>query len=263
MTNDNKIINFIGHYLANRPLFFAFLRPTEAWLFHQQKRLINGKILDFGCGDGFFASLLFGKKGVDVGLDVYQSRIRLIEKSSVYQKTVAYDGLVIPFKNNSFDTVISNSVLEHIKDLQVNLKQINRILKKDGKFLCTVMLDKWEKNLLGYKLFGTNYTNYVARIQVHYHLYSVAKWQKQFEQAGFRVTSAQSYLPASLVKAVELAHLFSFFSLVTFKVFKKWVLFPNWYRWLRLDQWIEKRLKDSLLANKHQGACAFFILEKK
>lgn len=50
---------------------------------------------------------------------------------------VLFDGKKIPFEDNSFDTVISFQVIEHIKDDKKYLEEISRVLNKGGFFIFT------------------------------------------------------------------------------------------------------------------------------
>jgi len=47
-------------------------------------------------------------------------------------------GEVLPFKDESFDAVLSLSVLEHVKDPFLCAKEIARVLKKGGSLICCV-----------------------------------------------------------------------------------------------------------------------------
>lgn len=47
-------------------------------------------------------------------------------------------GKVLPFKDNSFDAVISIAVLEHVKDPFLCAKEIVRVLKPEGELICCV-----------------------------------------------------------------------------------------------------------------------------
>lgn len=105
-----KIDFFIKKYLENRPMFLAIIRSQEAMFFQKYKRFIKSKVLDFGCGDGFFAEVVFGKGKIDIGLDLENSRAKTAEKNKIYKKVIYYDGQKIPFKDNYFQTVVSNCV---------------------------------------------------------------------------------------------------------------------------------------------------------
>jgi len=47
--------------------------------------MMKKPLLDFGSGDGFFASTIFNKKGIDVGLDVLSSRINESPQTNIYK----------------------------------------------------------------------------------------------------------------------------------------------------------------------------------
>jgi SAM-dependent methyltransferase len=52
--------------------------------------------------------------------------------------TVTYvrgDGCALPFNDGSFDYVVSNQVLEHVRDKDRILDEIHRVLRPDGTFL--------------------------------------------------------------------------------------------------------------------------------
>ena len=95
-------------------------------------RLINHKpkrILDFGYGDGQITNSLH-KSGYDIiGLDNSKGNYNQARNLFPDCDFRLYDGLNIPFENNSFDTIILNDVLEHIPyelmdNLIVNLKNV-------------------------------------------------------------------------------------------------------------------------------------------
>ena len=248
---------YIRDFIKNRPLFYCFIRPKEAEIFHNAF-LQRHPSLDFGCGDGFFAEKVFGKKEIDVGLDVESSRIQEFE--GVYRKSVVYDGGRIPFKDNHFLEIVSNSVLEHINKIRPVLNEINRVLKPNGVFFCTVMTDKWEDYLLGGKFFGNNYKKLMRRWQKHYNLYSLEKWTKTFEHAGFKVVQIKGYLDKEETVFTELLHFLSFGSLVNYKLFGKWVIFPKFYDFTHLENLVYKlRSKNT---SERNSASLFFKLEK-
>ena len=44
----------------------------------------------------------------------------------------------MPFENESFDLVVCQAVLEHVKNPKIIINEIERVLKKKGLFYCTV-----------------------------------------------------------------------------------------------------------------------------
>lgn len=92
---------------------------------------ITGKILDVGCGTKPYKN--FFTYSEYIGLE-FDTGIDSDKKLADY----FYDGKVFPFDSGSFDSVICNQVLEHIFEPQEFLKEINRVLKPNGKLLITV-----------------------------------------------------------------------------------------------------------------------------
>lgn len=258
--SDKNINFFIKQYLENRPMFFSIIRPQEALIFLKNMKYIKGKILDFGCGDGFFAELVFGKGKIDIGLDLKKNeRVKEAIKNKVYKKVVLYDGNKIPLPNNYFDTIISNCVLEHIPNLSQSIKEIFRVLKPGGYFLTTVMTDCWENFLLGKKLLGKWYINFLRKKQEHYNLLTQKQWKKIFKKQRFKIIGSSPYLSKIQSKFLEFFHYLSFPSLVSYKLFKKWVIFPFWYQLFFFDRIIEIILNEK---NNKKKAGLFLILRK-
>lgn len=94
--------------------------------------ILNGVLLDFGCGSKPYRSLL--KVDKYVGLDVADNPGHPHEGEDI---DVFYDGKKIPFGDNYFDSVFSSEVFEHVFNLEDMLREINRVMKMDGKILVT------------------------------------------------------------------------------------------------------------------------------
>ncbi len=108
--------------------FFKFLKQKNSFWKVQliASYLADGeRILDFGCGDLLFSHALLAKlpsvkiTGVDI---VEPARPRNI-------RFVLYDGKVLPFKDNSFDTVIAVYAFHHCKNVEESLKECLRVAK--------------------------------------------------------------------------------------------------------------------------------------
>lgn len=116
-----------------------FINPffyPRFYLLHKIKKfapLLNGNLLDFGCGAKPYESL-FTNVSKYIGTDVEnESHDHSNENIDLY-----YDGTTLPFENESFDSIFSSEVLEHVPNLEKSLKELNRVLKKDGQILITI-----------------------------------------------------------------------------------------------------------------------------
>lgn len=91
---------------------------------------ISGKkVLDIGCGPGHLVDIL-SKKGFDsFGIDSTPSFINYAQKNKKGSFKIG-NANKTTFKSKEFDTVILKSVLEHLKDDQLALKEALRIGKK-------------------------------------------------------------------------------------------------------------------------------------
>lgn len=94
-------------------------------------KYINGKLLDFGCGNKPYESLFNVTEYV--GLDIGESGFPDEKSAEVF-----YDGQTIPFGDNTFDSILASEVIEHVFNPDQVFLELNRVLKKDGKILITV-----------------------------------------------------------------------------------------------------------------------------
>ncbi|MCR4329307.1 MAG: methyltransferase domain-containing protein [Candidatus Roizmanbacteria bacterium] len=88
------------------------------------------RILDLGCGEGYFTSL-FGLRNNVIGIDL-QNIVPKKYKNFIYRKA---DVTNLPFKSSSMDLVISFDVIEHIQNDKKMLDEAYRVLKKGGHIL--------------------------------------------------------------------------------------------------------------------------------
>jgi len=248
-------------YLAQRPLFYSLIRPMEARLFQQHAHCIRPRVLDFGCGDGFFCALAVGRERVDVGLDTAGSRINEARDAGIYTTVIEYDGLRIPFADDYFQTVISNSVLEHVRDLGPTLQEIGRVLKPGGTMLATVMTDRWNDYLLGASLLGNCYRAYMQRFQQHHNLLSRDQWCAAFTLAGFSVMDVRGYLAQTPARRLDLLHYISAPSLLARALLKRWVLFPGLLRRTAIIRACTRCSRTPVTAEN--SAALFFRLHRK
>ncbi|MDL1957279.1 MAG: class I SAM-dependent methyltransferase [Candidatus Desulfofervidus auxilii] len=96
------------------------------------KSFDNKKILDIGCGDynPSYTQTNFPK--VDYyGIDINEKVSKFFKEKYKFLK-VDVENEFLPFKENIFDIVLVSHVLEHLRNIQVVVKECYRILKPDG-----------------------------------------------------------------------------------------------------------------------------------
>lgn len=253
--------HYLKYYLRHRPLFFAFIRPQEAFLFGKYKKLIRSPILDFGCGDGFFAKVVFNNRTIEVGLDIENDRTKNSVYKHVYRKINFYKGETIPYPTNHFKTVISNCVLEHVTGLPQTLKEIYRVLMPGGYFITSVMTNRWNEYLFGRHILGNRYVNFMKKIQKHTSLLSLKDWRRSFQSVGFEEKNVVGYMSKTNSQYLDVFHYLSVGSLVTYQLFKTWNVFPQISTSKKLMNFVEKRI--SLDVTPQNSAALFFVLKKK
>lgn len=101
-------------------------------------------ILDAGCGNGYLCRLLAKKGAKMVGLDLSKRFIEIAEKKEkeAHLGIKYYIGTLsnLPmFQNETFDMVISNLALMDVHDLEKGVKELYRVLKKNGELIFSIM----------------------------------------------------------------------------------------------------------------------------
>jgi ubiquinone/menaquinone biosynthesis C-methylase UbiE len=89
------------------------------------------KLLDVGCGTGFYLDLF---KCRVIGIDPSEE---LIKHYKGKHKLIVGKAEELPFKDNSFDIVISITAIHNFHNIEKSLKEIRRVGKK--KFVFSVL----------------------------------------------------------------------------------------------------------------------------
>ncbi len=133
--------NLLKQFLHDYP----FQPATAVWRASEIAHVLQypfpaGYGLDLGCGDGRLTNIIFEQVGRrdTVGIDLDPSETALAEKLKLYRHIHVAPADQIPEADNTFDWVFSNSVLEHIPNLDEVLREVSRVLKPGGHFLLTV-----------------------------------------------------------------------------------------------------------------------------
>jgi len=107
--------------------------------FRRRAGEVNGKrLLDLGFGNGMYACA-FAHAGAQVsGLEVNPVLLDIAKENMQEEGVTAdlrtYNGNTFPFEDTSFDYAFSVSVLEHVSDAGLFLRETDRVLKPGGTY---------------------------------------------------------------------------------------------------------------------------------
>jgi methionine biosynthesis protein MetW len=166
---------------------------NKYWEEHNQKfvfrhkaavKFINdGRILDLGCGDGLFLDILKNKEICGVGLDISEISVSKAREKGLDAKQFDFTKDLLPFENNSFDTVVILDVLEHLYQPEKVLAEANRVSRK---YLVVSVPNFSSLPARIQMLLGRTPENNKPR-QGHIYWMSYAIVKRLLEQSGFEI----------------------------------------------------------------------------
>jgi SAM-dependent methyltransferase len=224
--------NFLENYLRVAPAALAIERCFECEILSRQD--FEPPVLDIGCGDGVFASVLFDEQ-VDLGIDPDPDEVEQARKQGCYRKLIQCPGHAIPEADGEFRTIFSNSVLEHIVEIEPVLVEARRLLAPGGSFYVTVPSHHFDRFSAGFRLLSAcglkglaeRYRHFYDRFWKHYHYYTIDEWRAIFQRAGFRVAAMQAYCPKNICTLNDLLVPLAFPGLVAKILTGRWFFFPS------------------------------------
>lgn len=121
------------------------------------QNLTGLKVLDLGCGYGFYTDY-FQSIGADViGVDGSENMLKIAQKRYPRCTFKQWDiSKKFPFENKSFDLVFCNQVLMDIEDIETVFSECYRVLKQNGIFYYSIVHpvfydSLWLENENGFK----------------------------------------------------------------------------------------------------------------
>ena len=105
----------------------------------------NKKVLDLACGEGYGSRLLARTADLVVGVDIDADAVRHARNKYIRSNLQFKKGSItdIPIEGrNIFDAIVCFEALEHIEDHEKLLKEVKRLLTKDGLFIVSTP-NKW------------------------------------------------------------------------------------------------------------------------
>ena len=123
----------------------SHLDPSENVIFQRHMiaymetaKMISGKVLEIGCGEGYGLVELAPKAEHYLAVDKYDTPI---SKELKEQNNISFRQIEIPplkgIEDNSIDFVVTFQVIEHINDDELFVSEIFRVLRPGGKLILT------------------------------------------------------------------------------------------------------------------------------
>jgi ubiquinone/menaquinone biosynthesis C-methylase UbiE len=135
----------------------------------------NSLILDIGCGNG---RNMLNPNHIFIGFDTCPEFLSICKSKGL--STLYNDMTQIPFRDNTFDALLSIASFHHLATIERRMKSLNemyRILKPGGKLLLTI----WSKNQPNktkriFENYGNNYVAWKSNnteLQRYYYIFKV------------------------------------------------------------------------------------------
>jgi ubiquinone/menaquinone biosynthesis C-methylase UbiE len=100
----------------------------------------NRMVLDIACGSGYGSAYLLVKGarevvGCDISKEAIAEAVRFYKKSNLH--FIVASATYLPFRDSTFDAIVSIETIEHISDDEKFLTECKRALKKGSIFICS------------------------------------------------------------------------------------------------------------------------------
>ncbi len=128
--------NFIKVPFSKENLDRYFVRNSILNALSISTTQLRGNLLDIGCGKMPYKQyILENSKVINyTGLDIENA----LEYDAAVKPDFTWDGITMPFENDSFETAFGTEVLEHCPKPEIVLNEVYRVLKPSGCFFFTV-----------------------------------------------------------------------------------------------------------------------------
>jgi SAM-dependent methyltransferase len=261
---DVSPADILEAHLARVPVHRALIRALEHRLFAGQA--IVRPVLDIGCGDGHYAVAAF-PEGLDAGIDITREIVAEAKQYGPYRSLAVADGTLLPYADASFQTVVSNCVIEHIPGIETLVAEVVRVLAPGGHFIFSVPGERFTESLftvrtlnrLGLKALARRYGEWWNGNAFHCTLESPRQWQARLERHGLKLDDYECYMSLDAARVFELSHYYAVPSIAWHKLTGRWSLRPGNVRNSIAFRWLLPRASEAMPAT---GACIFFVASK-
>jgi SAM-dependent methyltransferase len=171
-----NIYNNVGFH-QNLPFFISLIKESQKMLLRNKRK----KVLDFGCGDGYFLQLFDYADNLDYGLGIELNK-DLIKQANLKNTNnkIKYKLYQAKYKKK-FDVIFSQEVIYTIKNLQSHALEMFSILEEGGYYFATM------GSHIGNPLWSKRRKIIRQEEQYYAYDYSLDEVAEIFYDVGFRV----------------------------------------------------------------------------
>jgi SAM-dependent methyltransferase len=257
--------DYLVQYLTHAPVSLALLRAIECRELSQLEFV--PPILDVGCGDGLFGRMFFPRK-VELGMDRSQRELRTAQAHGAYRALLWADVADIPLPDDSFATVFSNGVLEHVDNLATGLREIARVLRPNGRLIMTVPTMKDELEMSGAALlrklgwatlarkYAEAYNDYFHHVNIH----DSEEWRTKLLAAGLRLVHHHTYASPTVFRLHDLTMPAAIPNFLCKRLTGKWSILPGFRQRTLAPLWA-RLLRPIYEASPVEGCSLLMIAE--
>ena len=257
--------DYLWLHVRDLPYFRGLLRAVEARFYMDVD--LPEPCLDLGCGDGHFAKIAFDRP-LEVGLDPWWGPIKEAAERGAYQAVVQALGDQMPFPNRYFASAVSNSVLEHIPQVDEVLKETQRVLKSGAQFLFCVPNHRFLPQLSIAKAFdrirlswlAESYRSFFNRISRHHHCDPPDVWEERLNRAGFKILTWWHYFSPQALRTLEWGHYFGLPAWIARMLTGRWILVPKKWNLGMTQKVVYKHYQQE--PRREDGVYTFYIAQK-
>jgi glycosyltransferase involved in cell wall biosynthesis len=129
-----KIRNSLASADYDERAFYSLIPPQRYWQRRRHRIAVlwargAGRVLDAGCG----SSLIVQSLNNVIGMDFNYAKLRFLRRYEI--PLVNASAFALPFKDDSFDCVISSQVIEHIRYDETLFTEMRRVLRTGGMLI--------------------------------------------------------------------------------------------------------------------------------
>ncbi len=132
-----------GANLAARQSIYRFQQPQlyfGDWALRQTDWTGVGRAVDVGCGSGAYLQRLAGRVPHLIGIDLSMGMLTDVAgglDGEVQWRLAAGDAQALPLADGCADVVLAMHMLYHVPDIPAAVRELRRVLRRDGVLLAT------------------------------------------------------------------------------------------------------------------------------